>query len=320
MWIAHDYRTARCDRETAVAIGNFDGVHRGHAALLDLARREAARFGGESVVFTFEPHPARVLAPERAPRRISGADRRLELFALAKVDGAVVQGFDRAFAAMTPEDFAREVLLGLRARVVLVGENFRFGRDRAGDGSSLVELGRALGFRAELLGPVTDDGAVISSTRVREALSLGQLDRVRAMLGRDFDFDGRVIVGDRRGRTLGFPTANLRTDVDALPADGVYSVRVSDAGEGGPWREGVMNLGVRPTFSAGRSIEVHLFDTEMDLYGRLLRVRCIERLREERRFAGLEALRAQIEQDVRDARASLARARRSAPDAIPTGA
>ncbi len=320
MWIAHDYRTARCDRETAVAIGNFDGVHRGHASLLALARRRAAEFSGESVVFTFEPHPTRILAPDKAPRRISGADRRLELFARAGVDGAVVQGFDRSFAAMSPEAFVREVILGLRARVVLVGENFHFGRDRAGDGASLAALGEGLGFRVELLGPVTEDGAVISSTRVREALALGQLDRVRAMLGRDFDFDGRVVVGDRRGRTLGFPTANLRTDVEALPADGVYSVRVSEGGEGGPWRDGVMNLGVRPTFAAGRSIEVHLFDTELNLYGRLLRVRCVERLREERRFDGLAALRAQIEQDVRDARSSLARARPSASDAEPTGA
>jgi riboflavin kinase/FMN adenylyltransferase len=308
MWIAHDFRTARCSRDTAVAIGNFDGVHLGHRALLELARSEAAAFGGESVALTFEPHPTRVLAPDRSPPRISGADRRLELFEAAGVDGVIVQGFDRGFAAMSPESFAREVLLGLLAKVVLVGENFHFGKDRAGDGPALRALGQSLGFRTEVLGPVRDGAEMISSSRVREALARGELDRVRAMLGRDFDFDGRVVVGDRRGRTIGFPTANLRTDVEALPMDGVYAVRVSVLGEPGEPVDGVMNIGVRPTFSAGRSIEVHLFDTERDLYGRLLRVRCAARLRDERRFEGIDALRAQIARDVSDARAALARA------------
>jgi riboflavin kinase/FMN adenylyltransferase len=316
MWIAHDYRTARCARATAVAIGNFDGVHRGHRALIERALDERAAFAGEAVVLTFEPHPTRVLAPDRSPPRITGADRRLELFASLAVDGVIVQGFDRGFAAMSPELFAREVLLGLRAKVVIVGENFRFGRDRAGDGYVLRALGEKLGFRTELLRPVLDeDDGMISSSNIRAALADGQLDRVHAMLGRTFDFDGRVVLGDQRGRLLGFPTANLRTDVEALPRDGVYAVRASLVDEDdrpGEAMDGVMNIGVRPTFSAGRSIEVHLFDRSLDLYGRLLRVTCVGRLRDERKFDGIEALRAQIAQDVRDARAALDRREPSA--------
>ncbi|MFO0557767.1 MAG: bifunctional riboflavin kinase/FAD synthetase [Polyangiales bacterium] len=316
MWIAHDYRTARCARATAVAIGNFDGVHRGHRALIERALEESAAFGGDAVVLTFEPHPTRVLAPDRSPPRITGADRRLELFASLAVNGVIVQGFDRGFAAMSPELFAREVLLGLRAKVVIVGENFHFGKDRAGDGYALRALGEKLGFRTEVLRPVLDEGdAMISSSKIRAALADGQLDRVHAMLGRTFDFDGRVVLGDQRGRLLGFPTANLRTDVEALPRDGVYAVRASLVDEDdrpGEAMDGVMNIGVRPTFSAGRSIEVHLFDRSLDLYGRLLRVTCVGRLRDERKFDGIEALRAQIAQDVRDARAALDRREPSA--------
>jgi riboflavin kinase/FMN adenylyltransferase len=316
MWIAHDYRTARCARATAVAIGNFDGVHRGHRALIERALEESAAFGGDAVVLTFEPHPMRVLAPDRSPPRITGADRRLELFASLAVNGVIVQGFDRGFAAMSPELFAREVLLGLRAKVVIVGENFHFGKDRAGDGYALRALGDKLGFRTEVLRPVLDEGdAMISSSKIRAALADGQLDRVHAMLGRTFDFDGRVVLGDQRGRTIGFPTANLRTDVEALPRDGVYAVRaalVDQDDRPGEAMDGVMNIGVRPTFSAGRSIEVHLFDRSLDLYGRLLRVTCVARLRDERKFDGIEALRAQIAQDVRDARAALDRREPSA--------
>lgn len=309
MWIAHDYRTARCARATAVAIGNFDGVHRGHRALIERARSEAAQLGGDSVVLTFEPHPTRVLAPDRSPPRITGADRRLELFESLQVDGVIVQGFDRGFAAMSPEQFAREVLLGLQAKVVIVGENFHFGRDRAGDGNALRALGATMGFRTEILGAVLDQGdAMISSSKIRKALADGALLEANAMLGREFDFDGRVVMGDQRGRLLGFPTANMRTDVEALPRDGVYAVRaqvVSVGNARGPWMDGVMNIGVRPTFSAGRSIEVHLLDRTIELYGALLRVRCVARLRDEMKFAGVDALRAQIGQDVSAARVAL---------------
>jgi riboflavin kinase/FMN adenylyltransferase len=311
MWIAHDYRTARCAGPTAVAIGNFDGVHVGHRALIDRARAEARSLdgdrGGESVVLTFEPHPTRVLAPERCPPRITGADRRLELFAESAVDGVLVQGFDRTFAAMTPEQFAREVLLGLRASVVIVGDNFHFGRDRSGDGPTLRALGLKMGFRTEVLGAVLDQsGEMISSSRIRAALADGALDHVRAMLGRPFDFDGRVVLGDQRGRTIGFPTANLRTDVEALPRDGVYAVTAAIVGDSDRPIPGVMNIGVRPTFAAGRSIEVHLLDRDQDLYGRLLRVTCVRRIRDEQRFSGIDELRAQIAADVLAARSILA--------------
>ncbi|MDP3274710.1 MAG: bifunctional riboflavin kinase/FAD synthetase [Deltaproteobacteria bacterium] len=314
MWIAHDYRTAKCVGDTAIAIGNFDGVHRGHRALLELARREAAALGLSPVALTFEPHPTRVLAPDRSPPRITGADYRLELFAQLGIDGVVVQGFDRGFASMTPEHFAREVLLGLRAKVVVVGENFHFGKDRAGDGEVLKSLGKILGFRVEVLPIIRDGEEILSSSMVRQALASGEIDRASRILGRLADFDGRVVQGDGRGRSIGFATANLRTDVEALPADGVYAVRVRVLSRGAQTYDAVMNLGVRPTFAAGRSIEVHLFDFDQSLYGQLLRVQCVERLRDERRFANVGELVEQIARDITAARESLARHPRS-PDA-----
>ncbi len=266
--------------------------------------------GGQSVLLTFEPHPTRILNPDRAPKRITGADRRLELFAEAGIDLAIVQGFDRDFAAMSPERFARDVLGSLQAKVILVGENFHFGKDRAGDGVVLRALGESLGFRTEIVAPVNEGDWMISSTGVRDSLAQGQLSRVRAMLGRHFDFDGRVVQGDQRARTLGFATANLRTDVEALPQDGVYAVRAKiltavDTEQKEQWFTGVMNIGHRPTFHAGRAIEVHLIDRQLQLYGHLLRVQCIARLRDEQKFASVPALVAQIKVDVAQARASV---------------
>jgi riboflavin kinase/FMN adenylyltransferase len=307
MWIAHDFRAARRGAPTALAIGNFDGVHRGHRHLLDRVQEAARAFGGESVALTFDPHPTRVLAPDRASPLVVGLDRKLELLRGTGVDATVVQRFDLSFSSQSPEEFAQQVVLGLRAREVFVGEDFHFGRNREGNGATLAALGAQLGFRAHVVPPLEEAGVPVSSSRVRRALADGDLAHARALLGRDYDLDGLVIAGQRRGRTLGFPTANLATECEALPRDGVYAVRVSVLGADGPTdHPAVMNLGSRPTFRAGRSLEAHLLDADVDLYGRTLRVTFAARLRDERRFDGVEALKEQIAADVRAARVALA--------------
>lgn len=306
MWIAHDHRAARCTAPTALAIGNFDGVHRGHQHLFRCVSEAARGFGGDCVALTFDPHPTRVLAPERAAPVITPLDRKLELLGAQGLDGVVVERFDVARSAQSAEDFVREVIVGLGAREVFIGGDFRFGKGRSGDGALLATLGAKHGFSAHVVSFVESQGAVISSTRVRRCLADGDVAAVRDLLGRPYDLDGIVVHGDHRGRTLGFATANLRTGCEALPRDGVYAVRVRVLGESTARVGGVANLGNRPTFAAGRSIEIHLLDTDRDLYGRTLRVEFTARLRDERRFDGIDALRAQITHDVGAARAALA--------------
>ncbi len=306
MFIAHDHRVARRGRPTAIAIGNFDGLHRAHRALLGNALAAARAFQGDAVALTFEPHPTRVLAPERASPLLVGLDRKLELLATTGIDAAVVQRFDLSFASQSPEEFVERVVLGLRAREVFVGHDFHFGRNREGTAARLKALGVQLGYTAHILEAVTDDGVPISSSGVRRALAAGDLPLAGRLLGRPFDLDGLVVRGFQRGRTLGFPTANLVTPTEALPADGVYAVRVRILDlVGDATHPGVMNLGVRPTLHAGRALEVHLLDWQGDLYGRTLRVEFVTRLRDERRFDGLDALKTQITLDAEAARAAL---------------
>jgi riboflavin kinase/FMN adenylyltransferase len=306
MHVFHDHRVARRTRRTALAIGNFDGVHRGHQHLLKLVRDAAARLDADAVALTFEPHPTRVLAPAKARPILTGLDRKLELLAAEGLDAAVVLRFDQGFAAQSPEEFVASVIAPLGAHEVFVGEDFRFGRDRGGDGDALAALGAAHGFTARVVPQIVDDdGVPLSSSRVRRCLAEGDLTGAKHLLGRDFDLDGVVVPGQRRGRTLGFPTANLATPCEALPKDGVYAVRVEVLGEDGPMLPAVMNLGVRPTVAAGRSVEAHLLDVHRDLYGRTLRVRFAARIRDERRFEGLDALVAQIRRDADEARALL---------------
>jgi len=307
MFIAHDHRVARRGRPTAVAIGNFDGLHRAHRALLGQCLAAARSFQGDAVALTFDPHPTRVLAPERASPLLVSLDRKLELLATTGIDAAVVQRFDLAFSSQSPEEFVEQVVRGLRAREVFIGHDFRFGRNREGTAAGLQALGPAHGFTAHILEAVTDeDGLAISSSGVRRALAAGDLSLAARLLGRPFDLDGLVVRGFQRGRTIGFPTANLATPTEALPADGVYAVRVRLLDTpGDSTHPGVMNLGSRPTLRAGRSLEVHLLDWSGDLYGRTLRVEFVTRLREERRFEHLDALKAQIALDAEAARAAL---------------
>jgi riboflavin kinase/FMN adenylyltransferase len=293
----------------AVSLGNFDGVHRGHARLAEETVREARGVGGPAVVLAFDPHPARVLHPERAPATLVTTEQKAELLAELGIDRLAVLPFTKELAALEADAFARDVLSGcLGAAVVVVGANFRFGRGRSGDAAALERLGASLGFRVRSIDPVAHDGQPISSTRIRAALSAGDVGEAERMLGRGFFVDGVVVAGDGRGRTIGFPTANVEPVNETLPAAGVYACRLAVGA--GPARPAVANLGRRPTFGAGPPrLEVHVLDFSGDLYAARVRVWFVARLRDEKRFGGPEELAAQIADDV-------ARARQRLGDAI----
>lgn len=289
--------------------GNHDGVHAGHRALLAEARARANAGGLLVIALTFDPHPVALLSPERAPVPLTTLARRIELLRSAGADEVVIARFDAAYAEQSAEDWVDRVLVEqLAARWVVVGPDFRFGARRSGDVALLRALGKTRGFEVTVVEPVVGPGGRVSSTRIREALREGDVVTAAAMLERVHEIEGTVIAGHRRGRTLGFPTANLDPDPVLLPADGVYAVIARVVGEGArrPLWRGVANLGRRPTFDAGPSIEVHLFDVDDDLYGRRLRVGFVSRLRGEQKFESVEALRATIAEDVRKARAILA--------------
>jgi riboflavin kinase / FMN adenylyltransferase len=289
-----------------VAVGNLDGVHRGHQALVAATVGEARRRAGTAVVLTFDPHPARVLAPERAPSALTTLDQKAEVLATLGLDRLAVLPFTADVARLLADQFVRDVLgTGLGARVVVVGASFRFGQGRTGDTALLELLGRRLGFDVLTLEPVLLDGAPVSSTRVREALDAGAVEEAARLLGRLHFVDGTVVKGDGRGRTLGFPTANLEPLNETLPGNGVYACWARLPGEPAP-RKAAVNVGRRPTFDGeGVTVEAHLIDYAGDLYGRALRLEFEKRLRPERKFEDLEALKAQIEADLAQARGLL---------------
>ncbi|HEX6275333.1 MAG TPA: riboflavin biosynthesis protein RibF [Polyangiaceae bacterium] len=296
-------------RSTLVIIGNFDGVHRGHQAVLGASAEVAKQSGLSPVVLTFHPHPAEVLGRGVLPV-LTTVERKIELIARVDPDFAVVvEPFDTELARVEPDEFAERLLKnGLGAKSVVVGQNFRFGRNRSGDLPCLERLGERFGFdvRAEALHG--DERGAFSSTRVRAALAKGELDDVCAELGRPHSLSGPVVRGAGRGRSIGVPTANLGSVPEALPPYGVYACLVDRLGPEGPraLAAGAANVGVRPTAGAGFGVEVHLFDFHGDLYGAELRVHLVRRLRDERRFPDFGALRAQIERDIAEARAALA--------------
>lgn len=300
---------------TAVAIGNFDGVHRGHLALLGRTTRYATERGLIPAVLTFEPHPVRVLAPHRAPPLIVDRHDKIALLGAAGIEWVLAQRFDRVFAGLSPGDFAERVLHGgLCARAVVVGYDFNFGARRAGDADTLRDLGEALGFTVHVVAPQTAGGEhVASSSRVREAVRGGDMAQAAAVLGRPFHLRGAVVKGHQRGREMGFPTANLEVTTDLPPATGIYAGWL-DWGEGP--RPTAVNIGYNPTFGDGpRTIEAHVIDApDLNLYGRTCRLWLERRTRGEVRFASLAELRAAIDADVAGIRAWLAR---RSPPALP---
>jgi riboflavin kinase/FMN adenylyltransferase len=303
------------------AIGNFDGVHRGHVEVLRRAEREAEQRGAKPLALTFDPPPAVVLGRTK-PVLLTTLERKVELIAEAvPAIRVVVQKFDRDLAEHTAEQFATRILVGeLSAVCVVVGQNFRFGRAREGDLETLQRLGAKLGFAAHATDLVGDAKGPWSSTRVRRAVAAGDLADVQAVLGRPHALTGTVVRGDQRGRTIGFPTANLDGVEELMPPHGVYAVLVERLDRPGAraLAPGVANIGVRPTVGAGLSVEAHLLDfhpskdADRDLYGARLRVYLVAKLRDERKFEGLDALKAQIAADAGAAKALLA-ARKPVP-------
>jgi len=290
-------------RAPVVALGNFDGLHLGHRAIVARTLARARSAGSDAVVFTFWPHPVAVLAPARAPQMITSLARRLALLRGLEIDGVVAQRFTRSFAALTPAEFVRAVLVDqLGVSAVVVGYNVNFGRDRAGTPEVLSELGRSHGFDVEVVPSVLSGDLQVSSSAVRRLIESGDVAAASRLLGRPHGLVGLVRRGDRRGATIGFPTANILPRAGMLPPDGVYAVRVGINGEP-VLRPGVANLGSNPTFGgAARRLETHLFDFDGDLYGRRLSVDLIARLRGEIRFPSVEALVRQIASDAGDAR------------------
>lgn len=289
-----------------LAIGVFDGVHRGHQAVIRRAL-EAARFAeGTAVVVTFDPHPVRVLRPELAPRLLTSTAHKLQLIRDLGVTHQLIIHFDVAFAGTSPEDFIRALAAASQPlQEICVGFEWSFGKGRAGNLALLERLGGQLGFDEVGVPAVEMDGEIISSTLIRAAVENGDLARAAKLLGREFTILGTVVEGDRLGRKLGFPTANLSAHNEQYPPNGVYAV---EAKRGDQVLPGVANIGVRPTVkNAGgeRLLEVHLFDFEEEIYGEDLEITFRKFLRPEQKFAGLEELRAQIQKDAAQARAAL---------------
>ena len=294
----------------ALTIGVFDGVHRGHQRALRTLVAAAARDDADPVVLTFDPHPAKVLRGE-APPLLCSPKERLARLAEIGVKTTVVQPFDKSFADQPPEQFLGRLCEGRQLVALVMSAESSFGRDRAGVLPAIRQLGTKSGFRVVAVAQLRSSGGTLSSTRLRGLLAEGRLAGVRRMLGRDYAVTGEIVRGDMRGRTLGYPTANLQfAEPVALPVDGIYAVRTSWGGEN-PLRptrraDGVASLGVRPTFGGGeRTLEAYLFDFDENLYGEELRVEFVRRLRGEKKFASAGALVAQMDRDAERARAVL---------------
>jgi riboflavin kinase/FMN adenylyltransferase len=285
-----------------LALGNFDGLHRGHMKIIDRVRQRAGERGGTPAAMTFDPHPPRVLRPDKAPPLLMTKAQKIEALGRSGMQGVAVVRFTEALSQWDPETFVRTVLVEwLHVVEVWVGANFLFGHDRAGNFSVLRSLGARHGFRAEKIDPVRYKDFVVSSTRVRRLLAEGRVDEAGALLGHHYFIDGRVARGAGRGRELGFPTANLETANELLPPAGVYATTATIDGVVQP---SVTNVGLRPTFGdVDRiTVETHVLGDTSDLYDRTLRLSFVQRLRDERAFADVDALRAQIDADCRSAR------------------
>ena len=293
------------DRPCAVSVGTFDGVHLGHRALIQRAVSDGRERGIEAAVITWDRHPAAVLRPERVPPMITSVARKLELLEATGADLVVVLPFDTDFAQWPPERFARDVLAGaLHARSVFVGRAWRFGHKAAGDVTLLTELGASLGFDVTGVELEQSGSAPVSSSRVRKLVAAGDVEEAATLLGRRFDFDGIVQRGEDRGKSLGFPTANVPLAPGLVaPGRGVYAGRARVGGPDGSWFTAAVNVGVNPTFGGDPEttpplIEAYLLDFDDDLYGSVLRVEFWARLRDEERFDSVDALIAQMEADV----------------------
>ena len=292
-----------------VALGNFDGFHLGHQAVVGRAVERARAEGRPALVATFDPHPVRLFRPETPPFRLTTLDQRQALFAAAGAAAMIVFGFDRALASLTAQEFvAQRLVAGLRIGGVVTGEDFTFGKAKGGDIATLAEAGVRHGFSADTVGPVSLDGEAVSSSRIREALRLGETGVATRLLTRPFAIAGVVQHGDKVGRTIGYPTANIDMGNYLRPAYGIYAVTGRLVGGAGSGRvlKGAANLGIRPSFDPPKELlEPYFFDFDGDLYGKEIEVALVEYLRPEAKFDSLEALTAQMDADCARARAIL---------------
>jgi riboflavin kinase/FMN adenylyltransferase len=308
MRLFHGYENAEIGRPTVLTLGVFDGLHLGHQLILSRVVERARALGAVPTVVTFDPHPRAVLHPESAPPLLQTFDQKVEAFGMLGVEQTIVVRFTPEFARVRAEDFLRDVVHErLQAREVYLGRGFAFGRGREGDIDLLRRVSGKLGFFADEVPEVRLRGQRISSSRIRGLLAAGRVNLARRMLGRPYGVEGRVVRGHERGRTIGFPTANLRPANRVIPRGGVY---VTATLIGGSWRRSVTNVGVRPTFEndAEPSVETFVMDWGGDLYGDVVRVRFLHRLRDERRFDSVEGLKRQIDADAARARKYFERA------------
>jgi riboflavin kinase/FMN adenylyltransferase len=287
---------------TVLALGNFDGLHRGHMKIIDRVRQRAGERGGTPAAMTFDPHPPRVLRPDKAPPLLMTRDQKIEALTRAGMQGMAFVRFTRELSNWDPETFVRTVLVEwLHVSEVWVGANFLFGHERAGTFSVLRSLGARYGFRAEKIDPIRYKDFVVSSTRVRRLLTEARVDEAGALLGHHYFIDGAVVRGAGRGRGIGVPTANVNSENELVPPAGVYATFTTIGGRVWP---SVTNIGLRPTFADTERpvIEAHVLDFDQELYGQRVRISFVQRLRDERAFPDVDALRAQIDADVRSAR------------------
>jgi riboflavin kinase / FMN adenylyltransferase len=299
MQVIHYPEDARPPRwqQPVLALGNFDGMHRGHLKIIERVRRGAEERASTAVAMTFDPHPSSIVRPDKAPLLLMTPAQKLEALSRAGMHGVAIVGFTRELASWDPETFVRAVLVEwLHVGEVWVGANFLFGKDRSGNFSTLRSLGARYGFRAEKIDPVRYKDFVVSSTRIRRLVAEGRMDEAGALLGHHYGIDGQVVQGRRRGRELGFPTANLCSENQLVPPHGVYVTVATIDGAAYP---SITNLGKRPTFEDAEAavIETHVMDFSRDLYGATVRLGFVMRLRDEKRFEGIDALKTQIEAD-----------------------
>jgi len=287
---------------SVVTMGNFDGIHLGHQALVLRSLEEARRRNVTAVVLTFDPHPLKVLAPARAPRLILTPEDKIELLQDLGVDVVINQRFDASFASLDSEEFVRRFIFNrLKAKRIWVGRDLRFGHDRKGDVEQLVLWGQELGFEVGIVDPILVNGVRVSSSQIRQAIEAGRVDEARSSLGRYHFISGTVVEGNRRGRDLGFPTANIASRTEVIPSDGIYATLFHIGQEP---RLSVSSIGVNPTFGAGpRTVESYILNFDRDIYGTKIKLAFVKKIREEKKFADVASLIAQIQEDVRSARA-----------------
>lgn len=302
MKVFHGTDNASISRSTVLTLGVFDGLHLGHQRIMQTVVERARATSAVPTVITFDPHPRAVLYPENAPPLLQTLDQRLANFAVLGIEQTIVVRFDRDFAAQDAEIFLRDIVCErLRAKEVYLGKGFAFGKNRGGNIELLKKISRELGFFADEVPEVCLRKQRISSSKIRELLKNGKVNLARRMLGRPYGVEGQIVHGDKRGRTIGFPTANLKPRNRVVPRYGVYATATLINNE---WRRSITNVGVRPTFAGetAPSIETYVFDFDGDLYGDVLRVRFLHRIRDERKFGGIDELKTQIEKDTRHAR------------------